>query len=351
MFFFIHIKGKPADAFGSKPQQQQPQGPPKFSFGMQPPTTTPASTQPSIDNVFGAKAGLSFADLAGASKPFGFSGGFGSASASGQTLFGQAKPPQMLFGQSKPAEDDEEGGNENQNPEEYEPQVDFKPLVKLSEVEVKTGEEDEDIVFKQRCKLYRFDNNTKEWKEKGTGELKILRHKLKEGYYRVLMRRDQVLKICANHKISADIKLETVNEKQLRWLANDCSEGEAHPELLAVRFRNEDDAQQFRAEFEKAQASSKTGAVAKAAATTATQQPAVKNSLASLVKKGDWSCAGCYAMNKETDNKCACCEAPKPHASSTDKANDNGKYFYGIFVTQFHVLLSKCQLKNIKLRF
>ncbi len=71
--------------------------------------------------------------------------------------------------------DDGEDGEDvgNQNPEEYEPQVDFKPLVKLSEVEVKTGEEDEDAVFKQRCKLYRFDNNTKEWKEKGTGEIKV----------------------------------------------------------------------------------------------------------------------------------------------------------------------------------
>jgi hypothetical protein len=295
-----------------------------------------------MDNVFGAKAGLSFADLATTSKPFGFGGGFGSAGAApstgGPSLFGQAKPPQMLFGQaSKPAggqDEEDEAGNDNQNPEEYEPQVDFKPLVKLSEVEVKTGEEDEEIQFKQRCKLYRFDNTTKEWKEKGTGEIKILKHKLKEGYYRVLMRRDQVLKICANHKITGEVKLETVNEKQLRWLANDCSEGEAHPELLAIRFRHEEDAKEFRAVFERAQANSKSSAggstSTKPAAST---QPAVQNSLASLVKKGEWSCTGCYSMNKETAEKCACCETPKPQAASTEKSNDNGKYLIIHFST------------------
>lgn len=46
-------------------------------------------------------------------------------------------------------------------------------------VEVKTGEEDEIPVFCQRAKLFRFDGKTKEWKEKGIGEFKILKHKNK----------------------------------------------------------------------------------------------------------------------------------------------------------------------------
>jgi len=37
-----------------------------------------------------------------------------------------------------------------------------------------------------------------EWKERGTGNAKILRHK-KSNLIRVLMRRDKTLKICANH--------------------------------------------------------------------------------------------------------------------------------------------------------
>ena len=40
--------------------------------------------------------------------------------------------------------------------EEYEPDVDFKPVVPLPDlVEVKTGEEDEEILFSERSKLFR----------------------------------------------------------------------------------------------------------------------------------------------------------------------------------------------------
>lgn len=133
-------------------------------------------------------------------------------------------------------------------------------MVKLAEVEVKTGEEEEEIMFKSRCKLYRFDTNLKEWKEKGVGEMKILKHRTKANSYRVLMRRDQVLKLCANHRISADIKLEFMNEKQLRWLANDCSEGGPSTELLAVKFRHEEDAKSFHDNFTKAQQNAATTA-------------------------------------------------------------------------------------------
>ena len=192
---------------------------------------------------------------------------------------------------------------------------------------MKTGEEDEEAVFKHRCKLYRFDSNTKEWKEKGTGEMKILKHKLKANSYRVLMRRDQVLKLCANHKISGELKLENMNEKQLRWVANDCSEGEARPEMLAVKFRHEDEAKSFRVEFEKAQQSARL-APAPAPLSIVNKSSGVeqvKNSLAALlVKQGDWKCGACLATNKEAASKCACCETPKPVQVDAD-SSENGK--------------------------
>lgn len=48
--------------------------------------------------------------------------------------------------------------------------------------------------------MYRFasENDPPEWKERGTGDVKLLRHKEK-GSIRLLMRRDRTLKICANH--------------------------------------------------------------------------------------------------------------------------------------------------------
>ena len=71
--------------------------------------------------------------------------------------------------------------------------------------QVKTLEEDEDAIFKMyfkidisRSKLFRFDKDLKEWKERGTGDCKLLKHKT-TGKIRLLMRRDKTHKICANH--------------------------------------------------------------------------------------------------------------------------------------------------------
>jgi E3 SUMO-protein ligase RanBP2 len=55
--------------------------------------------------------------------------------------------------------------------------------------------------------LFSFDPETKEWKERGVGKLKILKHPVK-GTFRVLLRREQVHKIAVNHIISKDIELK-----------------------------------------------------------------------------------------------------------------------------------------------
>lgn len=49
-----------------------------------------------------------------------------------------------------------------------------------------------------RAKLFRYDAEAKEWKERGTGDVRFLKHK-ESGKVRLLMRRDKTLKICANH--------------------------------------------------------------------------------------------------------------------------------------------------------
>jgi hypothetical protein len=52
----------------------------------------------------------------------------------------------------------------------------------------------------RRAKLFRYDTTESppEWKERGTGDVKLLRHSEKN-CVRVVMRRDKTLKICANH--------------------------------------------------------------------------------------------------------------------------------------------------------
>lgn len=87
---------------------------------------------------------------------------------------------------------------ENADDSNHDPQ--FEPIVSLPEQEIKTLEEDEEELFKMRAKLFRFasENDLPEWKERGTGDVKLLKHKEK-GTIRLLMRRDKTLKICANH--------------------------------------------------------------------------------------------------------------------------------------------------------
>ena len=77
--------------------------------------------------------------------------------------------------------------------------VHFEPVVRLTEkVDTKTNEELEEQTFKMRAKLFKFDRDSKEWKERGTGDVRLLKHK-DNGKTRLVMRRDKTLKVCANH--------------------------------------------------------------------------------------------------------------------------------------------------------
>lgn len=88
---------------------------------------------------------------------------------------------------------------EEENPENQEPDVEFAPVVHLTEkVDTKTNEELEEQVFKMRAKLFKFDRESREWKERGTGDVRLLKHK-ENGKTRLVMRRDKTLKVCANH--------------------------------------------------------------------------------------------------------------------------------------------------------
>ena len=50
----------------------------------------------------------------------------------------------------------------------------------------------------RKCKLYRFDNDSGEWKERGAGQVRLLQSQ-DNGKIRLLMRQEKTLKIRANH--------------------------------------------------------------------------------------------------------------------------------------------------------
>ncbi|XP_063976439.1 E3 SUMO-protein ligase RanBP2-like [Diachasmimorpha longicaudata] len=134
----------------------------------------------------------------------------------------------------------------------------FAPVIPLPEkIEVKTGEEDEEILYTHRAKLFRFDGNTKEWKERGLGDIKLLKHK-ETNKLRLVMRREQTLKLCLNHLVSSDVELTPKGDNTWIWNAADYSDNEIEYVQLACRFKTSDIAQQFKTAVEEAVAGEST---------------------------------------------------------------------------------------------
>ena len=59
------------------------------------------------------------------------------------------------------------------------------------------------------------------------------------GRFRMLMRREQILKLCCNHQITADLELRPMNTSEVAWcwFATDFSEGQALNEQFALKFK------------------------------------------------------------------------------------------------------------------
>ncbi|XP_009876789.1 PREDICTED: E3 SUMO-protein ligase RanBP2 [Apaloderma vittatum] len=196
---------------------------------------------------FGNTAGLSFADLASKnSVDFAFG--------TKDKNFKWANTGAAVFGETARKAAEDEGGSDDEVV--HSDDIHFEPIVSLPEVEVKSGEEDEEILFKERAKLYRWDRDATQWKERGVGEIKILFHTQKK-YYRVLMRRDQVLKVCANHVITKEMNLvpSDTSNNALIWTATDYADGEMKVEQFAVRFKSQEMANSFKRRFEECQLS------------------------------------------------------------------------------------------------
>uniref|UniRef100_A0A8C5X5G3 RAN binding protein 2 n=1 Tax=Malurus cyaneus samueli TaxID=2593467 RepID=A0A8C5X5G3_9PASS len=133
--------------------------------------------------------------------------------------------------------------------------IHFEPIVQMPEkIEPFTGEEDEKVLYSQRVKLFRFDPETSQWKERGVGNLKILKNEV-NGKVRILMRREQVLKVCANHWITTTMNLKQLSgsDKAWMWMASDFSDGDAKLEQLAAKFKTAEQAEEFKQKFEECQ--------------------------------------------------------------------------------------------------
>lgn len=219
----------------------------------------------------------------------------------------------------------------------------FEPIIALPEkIKVTTGEEEEDVVFSHRAKLYRFEKDSKQWKERGLGDIKILYHD-ENSRSRILMRRDQIHKICANHYITPEMTLSLNGSSQKSWVWNtlaDFSDEEVKAEQLAVRFKLEATAEEFKKRFEEC----KEKVVQKQSPEKKKDDSAEKldsvptiNVSTSLMDKfkpqqGTWECDVCCIPNEPTSTACVACQTPKPGSIATqltESSLNQSKFQFG----------------------
>ncbi|CAL1714112.1 unnamed protein product [Somion occarium] len=135
-------------------------------------------------------------------------GGDGSASGSGEedesrsrSVLGAGAGNAVSFGErlraGKDTEEDEEGGGMNG--------FEAVPKVELTEQEVYTGEEEEDTIYQVRGKLFALSPQN-QWKEKGTGTIK-LNIKREDGTgARLVMRKEAVYTVLLNATLFKGMK-------------------------------------------------------------------------------------------------------------------------------------------------
>ena len=193
---------------------------------------------------------------------------------------------------------------------EAEDDVHFKALVSLPEVDVKTGEENEEVLFTHRAKLFRFDTNTSLWKERGIGDIKLLRN-VNTDKVRILMRRDQIFKVCCNHFITSEMSLLAYQDRSWMWFTpNDFADEVPRPEKFAVKFKSAEIAQMFKTTFEDCVSKCKSDTSKRNEKKEDTSDVGLKERFAP--KHGSWICSICFVCNPESVTLCLACQSPKP---------------------------------------
>lgn len=152
--------------------------------------------------------------------------------------FGLFKPVDI----EKPSESANDGDENDKVPNE---DLAIEQTCTMEPVEIKTGEEDEDVLFEYRCKLFRLRD--KEYKERGLGSIKVLKHR-NTGKGRLIMRRDAIGLVCLNCFDCS--KIERVRENQIRWLGLDASDGQPEPNVFLVKFKTSEITDEFMSHLE-----------------------------------------------------------------------------------------------------
>lgn len=115
-------------------------------------------------------------------------------------------------------------------------------------------DQDEEELFADKVLLYRLDSESKEWKERGSGVMKVLKN-IKTGQCRCLMRRNQTFRVCCNHFILPHMELKESKgtDRAFMWAATDYADGpDGSKDVLTIKLKSAEVAQQFKKAFDDA---------------------------------------------------------------------------------------------------
>lgn len=99
----------------------------------------------------------------------------------GAPVFGKTTKEDAKGKTVSQVEPEEQADSEGDGAEEHDPH--YEPIIPLpATIVVSTGEEEESSLFNERAKLFRYDVDNKEWKERGVGQMKLLHHPVNSTY-------------------------------------------------------------------------------------------------------------------------------------------------------------------------
>lgn len=204
---------KPAFTFGSSNSS----GAPSFSFSKPNNNDTSTTTATATENSGASSGGFKF------SLPF------------SQKPASQASPsPPASTASKKQESNPEESKPEESKPEETgdEPS---KPI------EMQNGEENEDSLFSQRCKLMTFNSETKAYDSRGVGELKLLQRKDDKSKVRLLCRSDGMGNILLNTNLVKSFSYLPLTPESENLVKIPVVEAEGKLVTYVVKFKQKSD--------------------------------------------------------------------------------------------------------------
>eukprot|EP00033_Pygsuia_biforma_P004042 GCRY01004428.1.p1 GENE.GCRY01004428.1~~GCRY01004428.1.p1 ORF type:complete len:318 (-),score=45.36 GCRY01004428.1:9-878(-) len=93
-----------------------------------------------------------------------------------------------------------------------------RSAIKGEIIETKTGEEDEELLFVSKAKLFTLDKESRSWKECGVGKIKLNCSKLNQKA-RLIMRTEETLRLILNTPLFQEFSLQKADAKGLQFTA------------------------------------------------------------------------------------------------------------------------------------